>query len=132
MNAQTDPPDPIGEYIARQPPQVQPMLNEMRAAIGVAIGATIGAAIGAAAPQAQETISYGMPGYKLNGYLVGFAAAKRHIGFYPTPSAIAAFQAELADYARSKGAVQFPLDRPLPIDLIQRMVRFRVDENTRK
>ncbi|NCC34429.1 MAG: hypothetical protein EOM24_20805 [Chloroflexia bacterium] len=87
------------------------------------------AAIRAAAPEAEEAISYQMPTFRLHGNLVHFAAFKGHIGFYPTPSGIAAFEERLARYKSSKGAVQFPLDEPLPLDLVAEMVRFRVAEN---
>lgn len=83
------------------------------------------------APEARETISYGIPTFALNGNLVHFAAYKGHIGFYPTSSGIQAFKDELRSYRSSKGAVQFPLDEPLPRDLIRRMVGFRVTEATR-
>ena len=88
-------------------------------------------AIRQAAPQAEETISYNMPAYKLDGILVWFAGFKHHLGFYPKASAIATFTAELAAYKTSKGAIQFPLDRPLPIGLVKKLVKFRVNENTR-
>ena len=81
-----------------------------------------------AAPQAMEKISYGVPTFALDGNLVHFAAFKNHIGFYPTPSAITAFRRELSSYKCSKGAVQFPLDQPLPLTLVSRMVKFRVNE----
>ncbi len=110
----------IDEYIAKFPAEVQVLLQTLRATIH------------AAAPEAREQLSYGMPAFALHGILVYFAAAKRHIGFYPTSSGIAAFQAELAGYASSKGAVQFPLDQPLPLDLISRMVQFRVAEDRAK
>lgn len=110
----------IDEYIAEFPPETQEVLTEMRELIQ------------AAAPEATETISYAIPTFELNGHLVHFAAFARHIGFYPTSSGIEAFQGELTPYKSSKGAVQFPLDRPLPKDLIRRMVRFRVEENTAK
>ena len=84
------------------------------------------------APEAKEVISYRMPTYQLSGNLVHFAGYARHIGFYPTPSGIETFKAELAAYKNSKGAVQFPIDEALPENLIRRMVRFRVAENTRK
>jgi len=87
------------------------------------------AAIRAAAPDAEEKISYQMPTFALHGNLVHFAAHPHHIGFYPAPSGIAAFAEELAPYKSSKGAVQFPLDQPLPLDLIRRIVEFRVEEN---
>lgn len=84
------------------------------------------------APGAIEKISYGMPTFHLQENLVHFAAAKRHIGFYPTPSGITAFESELGAYKHSKGAIQFPLDKPLPEDLIRRIVRFRVREVVEK
>jgi uncharacterized protein YdhG (YjbR/CyaY superfamily) len=84
------------------------------------------------APDAREKISYRMPTYYLNGNLVHFAAHKNHIGFYPTPSGVSAFKRELSKYESSKGAVQFPIDEPLPIDLIEKIVKLRVDENRRK
>jgi uncharacterized protein YdhG (YjbR/CyaY superfamily) len=81
------------------------------------------------APEAQEKISYGMPAFHQNGSLVWFAAHKRHIGFYPTGSGIEAFQEELAGYKVSKGTLQFPLDQPMPYDLIRKIVKYRVEEN---
>jgi uncharacterized protein YdhG (YjbR/CyaY superfamily) len=110
----------IDSYIADYSPFVQKLLKQMRVAIGKA------------APKATEKISYGIPTYYLNGNLVHFGAAKNHIGFYPTPSAIVAFKDELKDYIHSKGAVQFPLDKPLPLKLITRMVKFRVLESAEK
>jgi uncharacterized protein YdhG (YjbR/CyaY superfamily) len=84
------------------------------------------------APDAEETISYNMPAYKLNGPLVYFAACANHIGFYPIPSAIAAFRKELQEYTTSKGAIQIPIDEPLPVPLIKQIVKFRVMENKEK
>ena len=110
----------IDAYIAAAPPDRRALLEELRAIIR------------AAAPEAEETISYGMPAFAQNGTLVYFAALKNHIGFYPTASGIAAFQEDLAAYESTKGAVYLPLDRPLPLELIQRIVRFRVAENRRK
>lgn len=110
----------IEEYIAAFPAEIQAKLREMRAAIH------------AAAPEAQERISYQMPTFYLQGNLVHFAAFKHHIGLYPMPGAITAFQKELSGFVSSKGAVQFPLDRPLPLDLVSQIVRFRVAENLRK
>lgn len=81
------------------------------------------------APDAEELISYQMPAYKLNGILVYFAAYEKHIGFYPTPSAIIAFQKELSTYKSSKGAVQFPFSKEIPFDLICKMVEFKIQEN---
>ena len=85
--------------------------------------------IRSAAPEAEETISYGIPTFALNGNLVHFAAFKRHIGFYPTPSAIDAFQSELSPYEVAKGTIRFPLDRPIPFDLVTKIVEYRVKEN---
>lgn len=82
-----------------------------------------------AAPDAEETISYRMPTFKLNGNLVHFAAMKNHIGFYPAPSGVAAFKKELASYETSKGAVRFPLGKPIPFDVVKKIVKFRVIEN---
>ena len=82
-----------------------------------------------AAPDAEEKVAYGVPTFTLNGNLVHYAGYARHVGFYPGPSGIAAFREELAPYAFATGSVQFPLDRPLPLGLIGRMARFRVQEN---
>lgn len=109
----------IDEYIAGFPLEVQTILLKLRAVIR------------AAAPEATEKISYQMPTYFLNGNLVHFAAFKHHIGFYPTPSAVADFSTELIVYKSAKGSIQFPIDQPLPYDLIERMVRFRVAENSK-
>lgn len=110
----------IDEYIAAFPPEIQKLLQEVRATVR------------AAAPQAAEKISYQMPTFFLEGNLVHFAAFKHHIGFYPAPTGIAAFAGELSQYKGSKGAVQFPLDQPLPLDLITRIVKYRVAENLNK
>jgi uncharacterized protein YdhG (YjbR/CyaY superfamily) len=85
--------------------------------------------IGDAAPDAQETINYQIPTFTLHGNLVHFAAFKNHIGFYPTPSGMEAFKKELSAYKGAKGSVQFPLDQPLPLTLIRRIVKYRVKEN---
>lgn len=85
-----------------------------------------------AAPQATEKISYQMPTFYLNGNLVHFAAFKSHIGFYPAPTGVEAFKEEISKYKWSKGAVQFPLDQPVPYDLIRRMTEYRVGENLKK
>ena len=110
----------IDEYIALFPPEVQKKLQEVRATIHEA------------APEAQEKISYQMPAFSLNGNLVYFAAFKNHIGFYPIPSGIEAFKEELSKYPQGKGSVQFPFDRPLPLDLIRRIVLYRAEENKKK
>lgn len=81
------------------------------------------------APEAKERIGYGMPAFELNGPLIYFAAFKGHIGFYPIPSGVAAFKEELSVYKQGKGSVQFPLDKPMPYDLIEKIVRYRVKEN---
>ena len=107
----------IDEYIATCAEAVQPLLRELRAAIRVA------------APDAQEKISYQMPTFALQGNLVHFAAFPRHIGFYPGSSGIAAFAAELAVHKGGKGSVQLPLDQPLPLELVSRIVTHRVAEN---
>jgi len=107
----------IDEYIATFPEGVQKILQEIRAVIK------------AAAPDAEERISYQMPTFYLKGNLVHFAAYKNHIGFYPAPRGIEAFQQELSMYKGAKGSVQFPIDKPLPLDLISRIVKFRVAEN---
>ena len=109
----------VDEYMAAFPAETKTVLEELRALIT------------AAAPGATERISYGCPTFTLNGNLVHFAVHKRHIGFYPTPSAIETFQEELKPYKSSKGSVQFPLGVPLPLALIRRMVEFRVQENSR-
>ena len=109
----------IDEYIALFSPDVQQRLQQMRATIR------------AAAPEAKEKISYQMPTYFLHGNLVHFAAHTQHIGFYPAPSGIEAFQTELSRYKGAKGSVQFPFDQPLPLDLVRRVVEFRVAENLR-
>lgn len=88
--------------------------------------------IKAAAPAATETINYGMPTFVLEGNLVHFAAYKKHIGFYPAPSGIEKFKEQLLNYTTSKGAIQFPIDKPLPFKLITQIVKFRVLENTEK
>ncbi|WP_127532965.1 iron chaperone [Paenibacillus kobensis] len=105
----------IDEYIALFPPEVQETLQTLRRVIHES------------APGAKEKISYQMPAFALHSNLVYFAAYKKHIGFYPTSSGIAAFQAELSAYKGSKGAVQFPIGEPLPYDLIRSIVRFRVE-----
>ncbi len=110
----------IDEYIADFPEETQVLLRQMRETISNA------------APEASEKISYAMPTFYLNGNLVHFAGYKNHVGFYPAPSGIAAFPEEMIQYKFSKGAVQFPLDKPLPIDFIKRVVVFRVEENLKK
>jgi uncharacterized protein YdhG (YjbR/CyaY superfamily) len=110
-------PENIDEYISRFPKETQKKLEQFRATIRKN------------APKATEVISYGIPAFKLNGMLVWFAAFTHHIGFYPRVSGIEAFKKELSVYKGAKGSVQFPLDQPLPIALITKIVKFRVKEN---
>ena len=110
----------IDEYIKAFPPNVQSILEEMRETIRKA------------APEAIEAISYQIPTFKLNGNLVHFAAFKNHIGFYPTSSGIEAFKKELSPYKGAKGSVQFPKDKPIPYDLVKKIVEFRVKENLKQ
>ena len=107
-------------YLERFPKNVQRLLQKMRLTIKKA------------APQAKETISYGIPAFALNGLLVWFAAHKNHIGFYPRASAIAAFKKELSAYKGAKGSVQFPFDKPIPLALISRIVKYRMKQNLSK
>src|SRR6266849_1590117 len=113
-------PKNMDDYIDRFPKEVQQVLKKMRLTIKKA------------APQAKETIGYGIPAFTLNGMLVWFAAFQRHIGFYPGASAIAAFKMELSAYKGAKGSVQFPFDKPLPLALVSRIVKFRVKHNLDK
>ena len=110
----------IDGYIKLFPEPVRKKLNALRRLIS------------RLAPDAQEKIAYQMPTFFLNGNLVHFAAHTNHIGFYPTPSAILKFKRELSKYESSKGAVQFPMEEELPLDLISRIVKFRVEENVKK
>jgi uncharacterized protein YdhG (YjbR/CyaY superfamily) len=113
-------PNEIDAYIQNFPQDIQTLLQTLRAAIQQA------------APEATEAIKYGIPTYVLQGNLVHFAAYKKHIGFYPAPSGLLAFEEALSTYKRSKGAVQFPLDQPLPLELVKKIVEFRVTENRQK
>jgi uncharacterized protein YdhG (YjbR/CyaY superfamily) len=110
-------PKDIDEYIAGFPKDVQEILEEIRRTIRKA------------APDADEAIKYQIPTFILKGNLVHFAAFKEHIGFYPTPTGIEKLKDELSVYESAKGSVRFPLDQPIPLDLISRIVRFRVEEN---
>lgn len=107
----------VDQYISVFPKETQVKLQELRKMIQKA------------APQAEEVISYNMPAFRLNGMLVYYAGYKAHIGFYPMPSAIIAFKKELAGYTTSKGAIQFPLEKKLPVTLVKNMVKFRMLEN---
>lgn len=110
----------IDEYIRQYDPEMQKILTDLRNAVRDA------------APEAREKISYRMPAFEYFGNLVYFAVFRNHIGFYPTPSGTDAFSRELSEYKTSKGAIQFPLGKPLPLDLIRRIVKFRAEENFRK
>ena len=107
----------IDEYIKGFPPDIQKLLQQVRATIKQA------------APDAEETIKYAMPTFTLNGNLVHFAAFKNHIGLYPTPNGIEGFKKELSVYKGAKGSVQFPLDQPMPLELISKIVKYRVEQN---
>ena len=110
----------VDEYLSTFPAPTRRILQDVRQTIKKA------------APKAEEVISYNMPAFKLHGVLVYYAAYQKHIGFYPTPSAIKAFEKQLAQYQSSKGAVQFPTDEPMPLGLITKIVQFRVRENLGK
>lgn len=110
----------IDEYILQFPQEVQEILKTLRKVIKESV------------PDAEEKISWQMPTFVLHGNLVHFAAHKKHIGFYPAPSGIDAFRHELSDYKGSKGAVQFPIGKPMPYELISNIVKFRVGENIKR
>lgn len=113
-------PKTIDEYIALFPAKTQEVLQQVREAIHNAV------------PNAKEVISYKMPAFKQNAVLVYFAAYEKHIGFYPTGSGIEAFQHEFGNYKWSKGAVQFPIDKPMPLDLISRITKFKAERDLEK
>jgi uncharacterized protein YdhG (YjbR/CyaY superfamily) len=112
--------DAIDEYIANFPEDVQNLLQEVRKVIQ------------STAPEAVEAISYGIPTFKLEGNLVHFGGFKDHIGFYPAPRGLEKFKEELSGYEGSKGTVKFPLDKPIPYDLIRKITAFRVQDNLEK
>ncbi len=114
------PPKNTDEYIAGFPEDKAEILEKFRATIKKA------------APQAEEVISYSIPAFKFNGLLVWFAGHSKHVGFYPRVSAIEAFKKELSMYKGAKGSVQFPFDKPMPLALVARIVKFRVKENLEK
>lgn len=110
----------IDDYISKFPPEIQEILSTIRKVIKEA------------APDAEEKISYQMPTFALHGNLVHFAAFKNHVGFYPTPNGIDAFKEELSVYKGAKGSIQFPLNQPMPYELISKIVKYRVAENIKK
>lgn len=110
----------VDNYIKDYPQEIQKLLEQVRAVIRNA------------APQADETISYAIPTFVFHGNLVHFAAFKNHIGFYPGPSGIEHFKDELSVYKGAKGSVQFPIDQPMPLELIEKIVKFRVQQNKEK
>ena len=110
----------VDEYFSAFPASTKSVLRKMRATIKEVV------------PQAEEVISYNMPAFKQNGILVWYAAYKQHIGFYPTPGPIKTFAKELRQYKTSKGAIQFPIDKPLPTSLVKKIVSFRVKQNLEK
>lgn len=107
----------VDAYIGGFPPDVQEKLRELRQAIRDAV------------PDAKEKMSYGMPAYEQNGILAYFGGFKQHIGFYPAPNGIQAFEAEVAPYHSSKGTLKFPLHKPMPCDLVARIVKYRAEQN---
>jgi uncharacterized protein YdhG (YjbR/CyaY superfamily) len=117
MKAKTEDPTTIDDYIAGFPDETRKILERVRQTVR------------RQAPGAEEVISYKMPTFKLKGNLVHFAAFKHHLGFYPTPTGTEKFQKELAPYKSGKGSIRFPFDKPIPYDLIGRIVAFRVKEN---
>ena len=110
----------IDQYISNFPEETQRRLEQMRELIRNTV------------PEAKESMKYAIPTFELSGNLVHFAGYKTHIGFYPAPSGLTAFQEELGGYKRAKGSVQFPLDSPLPLELIRKIVEYRVQENLEK
>jgi uncharacterized protein YdhG (YjbR/CyaY superfamily) len=109
----------VDEYLSASPESERKLLTDLRRTIRQV------------APQAEEVISYGIPAFKWNGMLVWYAAFKKHIGLYPMASAIEAFKQELRSFKTSKGAIQFPMDKPIPVALVKKIVKFRLKENAR-
>ncbi|RFZ82688.1 hypothetical protein DYU05_10935 [Mucilaginibacter terrenus] len=111
-------PKDVKDYFLSYPEATQHAMNQVKAVIYKVV------------PEAEESISYGIPTYKYRGLLAHFGGYDKHIGFYPGAKAIEVFKDEISGYKNAKGSVQFPLDQPMPLDLIERMVRFRLEENT--
>ena len=120
MEQKSNSPQTVDDYIAGFPANIQEILGNIRAIVREVV------------PEAEEVISYQMPTYRLQGNLVHFAAFKSHIGFYPTPTGVEAFQDELEPYRHAKGSIRFPLDQPIPYALIRKIVAFRVKETLEK
>jgi len=120
MDSKTPKPQTIDAYIADFPEAVQALLEQMRKTITKA------------APKAEEAMAYGIPTFKLNGNLVHFGGFKHHIGFYPAPTGLKEFEQELSVYKGAKGSVQFPIDQPLPLELVTRIVQYRVQQAMEK
>ncbi|HPH97536.1 MAG TPA: DUF1801 domain-containing protein [Anaerolineaceae bacterium] len=120
MDPDPENPQAIDDYIARYPEEIRAILQKIRAIIREI------------APDASEAMKYRLPTFVLNGNLVHFGAFKHHIGFYPAPAGIEAFVGKLAPYQQSKGAIQFPLNQPIPYDLIAEIVAFRTTQNREK
>jgi uncharacterized protein YdhG (YjbR/CyaY superfamily) len=120
MTAKKARPKSITEYINAAPKEAQKKLREMRACIRTS------------APGAKESLKWGMPAFSYQRILVTFAAFKHHIGFYPTPSAVRAFANDLSKFATAKGSIQFPMEKPLPLPLIRKIIAFRVRESIEK
>jgi uncharacterized protein YdhG (YjbR/CyaY superfamily) len=110
----------IDEYIKTFPKEIQKILETIRQTIKIT------------APDAEEAISYQIPTFKLNGNLVHFAAFKNHIGFYPTPSGTEIFKKEISVYRSGKGSIQFPIDKPMPLSLIKKIVKYRIKDNSNR
>ena len=110
----------VDEYFSSLPKESKGILQRVREAIRQA------------APDAEEVISYNIPAFRFHGFLVSYAAHKEHIGFYPTPSGIDIYKSEIVKYKWAKGSVQFPMDKPMPIALIKKIVKFRVEETQAK
>lgn len=120
MDPKSEAPLTVESYIARFPDDVQAKLNQMRAIIK------------AAAPEATERIAYQMPAYEWNGPVVYFGGFKSHIGFFPTGEELVGMEVELEKYKRSKGTIQLPLSEPIPVELVEKIVRFRLESNRKK
>lgn len=110
----------IDDFIAKYPPDVQQILQKIRGIVREV------------APEAQEKLNYGIPTFTLNGNLVHYSAFKNHVGFYPTPSGMEKFKTQLSKYEGAKGSVKFPLDQPIPYELIRKITEFRVKEQQAK